>query len=120
MDNRGFDLQIRHNNKIGKFNMALTGNFNWARNKIIRLDENSSTPEWLRRVGKPLGTKFGFVADGFYQNWEEAANAPSPSAGVVAPGFFKYRDINGDGRITRTDDFVSIGRSNMPEIIVLV
>ena len=117
MDNRGFDLQIRHNNHIGKLEYGLTGNFNWARNKVIRLDEASSTPEWMRLVGKPLGTKFGFQVDGIYQTWEEARNATSPSAGVVAPGFFKYRDINGDGRITRTDDFVAIGRSNLPEIM---
>jgi TonB-linked SusC/RagA family outer membrane protein len=117
MDNRGFDLQIRYNDKVGKLEYGVTGNFNWARNKVLRMDEASSTPEWLRRVGKPLGTKFGFVAEGMYQNWEEAANAPSPSAGVVAPGFFRYKDINGDGRITRTDDFVAIGRSNLPEIM---
>lgn len=117
MDNRGFDLQIRHNNNIGKLTYGITANFNWARNKIIRLDESSSLPEWMRRVGKPLGTKFGFVADGFYQTWEEADNAASPSAGQVAPGFFKYKDVNGDGRITRTDDFEAIGRSNLPEIM---
>lgn len=117
MDNRGFDLQIRYNDKVGKLEYGLTGNFNWARNKVLRMDENPSTPEWLRRVGKPYNTKFGFVAEGMYQNWEDAANAPSPSAGVVAPGFFKYKDINGDGRITRTDDFVAIGRSNLPEIM---
>lgn len=117
VDNRGFDLQIRHNNTIGKLEYSLTGNFNWARNKIISWDEVGSTPEWMRRVGKPIGTKFGFVADGFYQDWDEAANAPSPSAGVVAPGFFKYKDINGDGRITRAEDFAVIGRSNLPEIM---
>ncbi|WP_173003064.1 TonB-dependent receptor [Chitinophaga sp. SYP-B3965] len=117
MDNRGVDLQIRYNNKIGKLEYGLTGNFNWARNKIIRKDEVPNTPEWMRQVGRPLGTKFGFEADGMYQTWEEAANAPSPSAGVVAPGFFRYKDINGDGRITRTDDFVVIGRSNLPEIM---
>ncbi|MFD2885585.1 SusC/RagA family TonB-linked outer membrane protein [Chitinophaga cymbidii] len=117
MDNRGFDLQIRHNNTIGKVTYGVTGNFNWARNKIIRLDESSSLPEWMRRVGKPLGTKFGFKADGMYQTWEEARNGASPAAGVIAPGYFKYVDINGDGRITRTDDFVQIGRSNLPEIM---
>ncbi len=117
VDNRGFDLQIRHNNTVGKLEYSVTGNFNWARNKIIRLDEASSTPEWMRRVGRPIGTKFGFRTDGFYQNWEEADNGTSPSAGTIAPGFFRYVDINGDGRITRTEDFTVIGRSNLPEIM---
>ena len=117
MDNRGFDLQIRHRNRIGKLQYGVTGNLNWAKNKIIRRDESEGLPEWMRTVGRSYGEKFGFVAEGMYQNWEEAATAPSPSGGVVAPGFFRYKDINGDGRITRTDDFVSIGRSNIPELM---
>lgn len=117
VDNRGFDLQIRHRNKVGKFNYGVTGNFNWARNKIIRLDENPNLPYWQRRTGGSIGRKMGFVVDGIYQNWEETSNATSPSQGVVAPGFFRYKDLNGDGRLTRTDDMTFVGRSNLPEIM---
>lgn len=117
VDNRGIDLQIRHNNKLGEFEYGITGNLNWAKNKIIRRDEISNLPLWRRTVGGSVGDKYGFLADGFYQNWEETGNAISPSAGPVAPGYFKYTDINGDGRITRDDDFVKIGRSNMPELM---
>jgi TonB-linked SusC/RagA family outer membrane protein len=117
VDNRGFDLQLRHRNQVGKFQYSVTGNFNWARNKIIRLDENPNLPFWQRRTGRSIGGKMGFVVDGIYQNWEEAANATSPSSGVVAPGFFKYKDLNGDGRLTRTDDMTFVGRSNLPEIM---
>lgn len=117
MDNRGFDLQIRHRDQIGKFQYGITGNLNWAKNKILRRNESVGTAAALRTVGRSYGTKFGFIADGMYQDWKEAADAPSPSGGVVAPGFFRYRDLNGDGRITRTDDFTVIGRSNLPEMM---
>lgn len=115
-DNRGFDLQLRHKNNVGDFNYSVTGNFNWARNKIIRLNENQNLPAWQKRTGRPIGEKIGFVVDGFYQNWEEARNGTSPSAGFLAPGYFKYRDLNGDGRITRDADMMAIGKSNLPEI----
>src|SRR5690606_15045823 len=62
VDNRGFDLQIRHNNKIGEFEYGVTGNLNWAKNKIIRRDENASLPVWMRTVGGSVGDKYGFVA----------------------------------------------------------
>ena len=117
VDNRGFDLQIKHQNNIGKLHYGLTGNFNWARNKIIRLDENPNLPYWQRRTGRSIGEKMGFVVDGIYQSWEETENATSPSSGIVAPGFFKYRDLNGDGRLTRTDDMTFVGHSNLPEIM---
>jgi hypothetical protein len=116
-DNRGFDLQLRHRHNIGKFNYSITGNFNWARNKIILINENENLPAWQKRTGRPIGEKMGFIVDGMYQTWEEARNGSSPSSGFLAPGFFKYRDLNGDGRITRDADMTFIGRSNLPEIM---
>lgn len=117
MENRGIDLQIRHKNVLGDFRYGITGNFNWARNKILRMDEDPNLPAWQRRVGRSYGEKLGFVVDGIYQNWEETKDAVSPSGGIVAPGFFKYRDLNNDGRITRTEDMTFIGRSNIPEMM---
>ncbi|MFT3824359.1 MAG: TonB-dependent receptor [Chitinophagaceae bacterium] len=117
MSNRGFDLQIKHNNKIGKLQYGVTANVNWARNKILRFNESDGLPQWQRKVGHPAGTKMGFVVDGMYQTWAEASNGISPSGGFIAPGFFKYKDLNGDGRLTRTDDMTYVGRSNLPELM---
>ncbi|MBO9198732.1 MULTISPECIES: SusC/RagA family TonB-linked outer membrane protein [Niastella] len=116
VDNRGFDLQIRHNNHIGELQYGVTGNLNWAKNKIIRRNESAGLPAWQRTVGHSVGEKMGFVVEGMYQDWKEAANGISPSGGVVAPGYFKYKDLNGDGRLTRTDDMTFIGRSNTPQL----
>jgi TonB-linked SusC/RagA family outer membrane protein len=116
-DNRGFDLQIRHRNKMGKFSYGVTGNFNWARNKVILINEVQSLPSWQKRTGRPIGEKLGFVVDGFYNNWEEARNGSSPSSGIIAPGYFKFKDLNGDGRVSRDADMTFVGRSNMPEIM---
>jgi hypothetical protein len=79
--------------------------------------ENPNLPYWQRRTGRPIGEKFGFVTDGFYQTWAEARDASSPSSGIMAPGFFRYKDLNGDGKVTRDDDMTFIGRSNLPEIM---
>ncbi|PRD52724.1 SusC/RagA family TonB-linked outer membrane protein [Sphingobacterium gobiense] len=116
-DNRGFDAQLRYNERFGDFQLRLTGNINWARNRYLKLNEGDNIPSWQSLIGKPIGTKIGFVVDGMVQSWEEAADTPSPSGGIVAPGFFKYRDLNGDGRITRNDDMTYIGRSNLPELM---
>jgi TonB-linked SusC/RagA family outer membrane protein len=117
VDNKGFDLQLRHSHHFGEFQYSVTGNLNWAKNKIIRRNEAAGLPEWQRTVGHSVGEKLGFVVDGMYQSWEEAANGISPSGGTIAPGFFKYKDLNGDGRITRTDDMTFVGRSNTPELM---
>ncbi|MFD1772249.1 SusC/RagA family TonB-linked outer membrane protein [Sphingobacterium suaedae] len=116
-DNRGFDAQIRYRETFGDFRIGVTGNINWSTNRYLKLDEADGIPSWQSLIGKPIGTKIGFIADGMVQSWEEAANTPSPSSGIVAPGFFKYRDVNGDGKITRTEDMTYIGRANVPELM---
>jgi TonB-linked SusC/RagA family outer membrane protein len=117
VDNKGFDLQLRHSNHFGAFQYNITGNLNWSKNKIIRRNEAAGLPEWQRTVGHSVGEKMGFVVDGMYQDWKEAANGISPSGGTLAPGFFKYKDLNGDGRLTRADDMTFVGRSNIPQLM---
>ena len=117
MSNHGFDLQLRHSNHIGALQLNVTGNLNWSRNKILKRNESTGLPVWQRTVGRPYGEKLGFVAEGMYQNWKEAANGISPSGGYLAPGYFKYKDLNGDGRLTRADDMTFVGRSNIPELM---
>lgn len=117
MLNRGIDAQVRYRDQVNSFKYSITANFNWAKNKIIKRRESENLPEWQRTVGRSYGEKLGFIVDGIYQTWEETKDAVSPSGGVVAPGFYKYRDLNGDGRISRADDMTFIGRSNMPEMM---
>lgn len=118
VDNRGFDLRLSHRNTIGrKFNYSVTGNFNFARNRLIRRDIADGTPEWLNPLGRPLGQKVGYVSEGLFQTWEEVDTWPTSPSGGAAPGFIKYRDLNGDGQITQGGDFTFIGRSNFPEIM---
>ncbi|MBU1820020.1 MAG: TonB-dependent receptor, partial [Bacteroidetes bacterium] len=65
------------------------------------------------RVGDPIGSFFGYVVDGIFQNEDEIRNSAQPDA---RPGDFRYRDISGsdgtpDGRITGLDRQV-IGNPN--------
>ncbi|HEV7331710.1 MAG TPA: TonB-dependent receptor [Flavisolibacter sp.] len=118
VDNRGFDLRLSHRNTIGrKLRYGVTGNFNYAKNRLIRRDVASGTPEWMNPLGRPLGQKVGYISEGLFQNWTEVDSWPSSPSGGAAPGFIKYRDLNGDGQITQGGDFTFIGRSNFPEIM---
>jgi len=118
VDNRGFDLRLSHRNHVGqKFNYNLTGNLNLSRNRLIRRDVPNGIPEWQNPLGKPLGQKIGYVSEGLFQSWKEVESWPASPSGGAAPGFVKYRDLNGDGVITQGGDFTFIGRSNFPELM---
>ncbi len=65
------------------------------------------------RVGDPIGSFYGYVVDGIFQNQDEIRNSAQPNA---KPGDFRYRDISGtdgtpDGAITGLDRQV-IGNPN--------
>ncbi len=71
---------------------------------------------FIQRNGMPIGSMFGYIEDGFYDNEAEVradqtyANA---SNAVVRSklGEIKYRDLNGDGQITASDRTI-IGNTN--------
>lgn len=116
VDNRGIDLRISHRNRLDKLQYGITGNLNWARNKILSIDDPSNIPEWQRRTGRSIGEKMGYISEGLFQSWEEVNSWPSSPSGAAAPGFIKYRDLNGDGQIN-IYDMTFIGRSNVPELM---
>ncbi len=65
------------------------------------------------KVGDPIGSFYGYVVDGIFQNQDEIKNSAQPNA---KPGDFKYRDISGtdgkpDGTISGLDRQV-IGNPN--------
>jgi len=58
-------------------------------------------------IGQPVGMFYGYVFEGIYQSADEIATSPAFPGAI--PGNIKFRDVNGDGRITPIDDFAIIG-----------
>ncbi|MGV8093174.1 MAG: TonB-dependent receptor [Mangrovibacterium sp.] len=114
--NKGFEIQGEFFKSINKdFSLSLRGNFIYARNIVV----NDAGPRWNYEYrdhkGRPVGQQWGYIAEGLFSSKEEIANSPKPYEEGIRVGDIKYRDINGDGRITNFDQ-VAIGRSWMPEI----
>lgn len=100
------------------------GNISFNQNKIGGLEADqyanqlwySAREVFLQRNGLPIGTLFGYVEDGFYDNLAEVRADPlyakvSDSEARRMIGEIKYIDRNGDGEITKEDRAV-IGNTN--------
>lgn len=96
--------------------MQLRGNFTYAKNKITKIEEPdySATP-WLSRIGQPINQVWGYVAERLFVDQAEVDNSPVQTFGEYSGGDIKYRDVNGDGKISALDR-VPIGNPTVPEI----
>lgn len=112
----------------GPVKWNLTSNISMNRNKIGGLDgDQYATSLWsaadeafLQRNGCPIGTLYGYVEGGFFDNVAEVRSLKqyaqlNDADALKMVGEIKYRDMNGDGFITE-DDRTIIGDTN-PDFI---
>ncbi|MDF2188216.1 TonB-dependent receptor [Paraflavitalea sp. CAU 1676] len=127
VDNKGFDLEVGWNDKIGKnFSYYIKPNVSFARNKIIFINEidriapNGKNVDYARRTGKRIGQQFVYVFDHFIKDQAEAdqlnASGYQKWYDKLIPGDVVYKDQNGDGQITDQEDRVAMGNPRNPEI----
>ena len=114
VNNQGIELMLSHRKTIGDINYYVSGNFTFAKNKIVFFDEAANIPEWQRQTGRSMDTWLMYKTDGIYQTWDEINDTPHLPG--TQPGDIKYVDVDGDNQITDNDRIRS-DYSNVPEIV---
>lgn len=103
----GFEFSLGWKDKISdNFNYYFNGNLTTTRTEVLETLEEGYQGFFGPAIfskGLPVGAFYGYVVDGLYQSYADILGSPASTIGDVAPGDFKYRDINGDGRITPED-----------------
>jgi len=96
--NKGIDLSLNSVNFDGVFNWTTSVNFSVNRNKVTELVGNEDVhliAGNILRVGQPVGSFYGYVFDGIFQNADDIAKSPILTGTNPAPGDLKYKDISG-------------------------
>ncbi len=120
--NWGEEFTANWNQKINNdFSASFGGNITFLKNKVLSIAEgnvagffnrsfaNNGTAEARTQPGLPIGAFYGYVVEGLYQSYADILASPVASAlGSYRPGDFKFKDVNGDGKIT-ADDRTFIG-----------
>ncbi|WP_321335413.1 TonB-dependent receptor [uncultured Bacteroides sp.] len=103
---KGFEVELRHHNRIGNFVYNATGFVSMTRTmqtKIIQPDRANSYDYWRNNlVNRYNDIWFGKGSAGQYQTYEEIANSVYSDA-TTLPGDPIYEDWNGDGVIDDSD-----------------
>ncbi|MCK9507340.1 MAG: TonB-dependent receptor [Pigmentiphaga sp.] len=117
--NQGVELEVNYNEKLGAVDFWINANMMYAKNKILYMDEIPYPDElyYKRQTGLSVGSRFGYVVEGFYQSWEEINDPSTPInlLGNVQPGDLKFADRNGDGLID-DEDIGYIDYGKIPEL----
>ncbi len=136
IENKGYEIQLSWNDKIGKdFRYNVSFNFSHNKNEVTRLansegiihgSENAiaqNTAEINRvQVGYPIGYFYGYEMEGIIQNEQQLQEYLDRNCGGdkknslqgadLQPGDVMFKDLNGDGKITKDDDKTMIGDPN--------
>ncbi len=100
----GFDFAANFNKKVNDFDITfgVLGTYYTTERTIY---EETKIEDYQRTEGKPDDAIWGLECLGMFQSQEEIDNSPQQTFDeVVRPGDLKYKDQNGDGKITDLDD----------------
>jgi TonB-linked SusC/RagA family outer membrane protein len=116
LENKGFEFMGSWTQTLNKdWSLTVSANLTTLKNKVIKLNNTGyklaagETNPNQTEAGYPIAYFYGFVVDGVYQNTADLNSIPvSLSGGTPQIGDLKFRDVNGDKRIT-DDDRTMIG-----------
>ena len=114
---QGVDISLNLNHFFNK-DAWITGmaNFTYAKSKFTVYEEpDYPNAPWRSRVGYSLNQTWGYIAERLFVDDEEVRNSPTQFGNYKA-GDIKYKDLNGDGKITELD-MAPIGYPTSPEIV---
>ena len=124
VSNKGFELTLGWQDKVGDFTYGLNGNFTYVKNNVDKFkgDDYSLSGVKMIKEGLPINSLYMLQVDRIIQTDEDLQIvkdmiAANPSAfkayGTPEKGDLLYKDVNGDGLIN-SDDRVIVSKNSMP------
>lgn len=111
LSNRGWEFSVGYNGNFGELKYSVNVNGGYAKNRIDKWNEIENELAWKKSTGKPFGSNGAayllFEYDGVFGTQkdidENQIDYSDLGVGQLRPGDMKFKDIDGDGRITAAD-----------------
>lgn len=110
VNNKGIEVSLSTNHQFGAFHLTNSANISANRNRVVDLGGVSQLPlvtldgglRYITKVGEPIGSYYTLVKEGVYT--QAQIDDPSvPKASNSRAGDFRFKDVNGDGKIDTND-----------------
>ncbi len=117
MRSEAFEASVDYNKSFNNSAwFSLRANFTYATNRYEKVEEPNYSEAYRSLVGSPTSQVRGYIAERLFIDDQDIKNSPVQTFGPYMPGDIKYRDVNGDGKITAADQ-VALGYPTSPEIV---
>lgn len=126
VNNKGFDIDLNWNDRIGKVSYRLGFNMGFVNNKVTKFQGDVSSISGVYKIqeGKPINQLYVICVDRIVRDQSDldyvqslVDRNPDYFATYQRPelGDFLYRDANGDGKLDASDR-VEIGHGTLPRL----
>jgi TonB-linked SusC/RagA family outer membrane protein len=115
--NAGYEIQVKLNYTFGNgLNLWSEMNMTHSKNKILASNQPALLPEYQKNENKSIGQYYSYVAQGYYNTWDEvyASTIHDTNDAYKLPGNYNVLDFNGDGVIDAKDN-IPYGYSGTPQ-----
>ncbi|MHA8065751.1 SusC/RagA family TonB-linked outer membrane protein [Aquirufa sp. ROCK2-A2] len=112
VNNTGIDINITYRDQIGDLRYSISGQYSQYKNNVVKLNEDPNATIFgfstrlpaisVTKAGLPIASFYGYVVEGVIKDAAEAASAVQ-IPGYTRAGVFKFKDVNGDGKISAAD-----------------
>ena len=123
VQSKGLDIAIDYNQSFANgFYLTARGTFTYATNEVVVKNEPQYPFGYLSAIGYHTNQPRGYIAERLFIDQEDILNSPEQFNGLSSnenaylPGDIKYKDLNGDGKISELDK-APIGDPFVPEIV---
>lgn len=106
LQNKGWEFKLSYDGSAGDFTYSASINGGYAKNKIKYWDEVPGAPDHQKSTGMPYNSFLVYQFDGVFKSQAEIDASTvkyGDITGNLRPGDMKFKDVNGDGKISADD-----------------
>lgn len=107
VDSEGWEIEVKYQNRINKFNYWVSANWTQATNTIKYKEDPELRPDYQKQAGHSINQNYSQIIDNIIPSWNDLYTGvmyeSSTTNGNVLPGDYRMVDYNGDGVINGND-----------------
>lgn len=103
--NHGYELVLTHRQTFKDFSYSLSANFNYARNKVINMDETPLAEPWQNATGHPINAGLYYKFAGIFRDQADLTKNANQAWSGSKVGDQKVANLSGSNQISGNDQF---------------